>query len=261
MGILNVTPDSFYASSRQTSESAISRHVRQMIDEGADIIDLGGYSSRPGAGAVSSEEELDRLKLGLDSIRKISEEIPVSIDTFRSEIARICVTEYGANIINDISAGTLDDDMLPTVAELKVPYIAMHMRGNPLTMQCHTDYTDVTAEVINELSPIVARLTEMGVNDVIIDPGFGFSKDITQNYRLLDTLPAIETILNRPILVGVSRKSMLYRPLGITPDEALNATTVANTIALMRGAAILRVHDVAAARQAIEITSLLPVKS
>ncbi len=261
MGILNATPDSFYTRSRCISPDDIASRTHQLIDEGADIIDLGGYSSRPGAADITPEEELRRLTAALQIIRRISHDIIISVDTFRSNVARTCVKEYGADIINDISGGSLDDDMLATVAELKTPYIAMHMRGNPATMQRHTTYNDVTADVIAELSALTTRTEALGINDVIIDPGFGFGKTVEQNYHLLDNLPVIENILQRPILVGISRKSMLYRPLGITADDALNATTVANTVALMRGAAILRVHDVAAARQAIEITGLLPSQS
>lgn len=261
MGILNATPDSFYSDSRCITAEDIAERARKLIDEGADIIDIGGFSSRPGASDITSEEELRRLTSALETVRRISQDIIISVDTFRSHAARICVNEYGADIVNDISGGTLDDEMLATVAELQTPYIAMHMRGNPATMQSHTTYSDVTAEVIKEMSVLLARTEVLGINDVIIDPGFGFSKTMEQNYQLLDNLPAIENILRRPILAGLSRKSMLYRPLGITADNALNATTAANTIALLRGAAILRVHDVAAARQAIEITGLLPSQS
>lgn len=261
MGILNATPDSFYSDSRCITTEDIAERVRKLINEGADIIDIGGFSSRPGASDVAPEEELQRLTTALETVRRISQDVIISIDTFRSQAARICVKEYGADIVNDISGGTLDDEMLATVAELQTPYIAMHMRGNPATMQNHTTYSDVTAEVIKEMSALLARTETLGINDVIIDPGFGFSKTMEQNYQLLDNLSAIENILHRPILAGLSRKSMLYHPLGITADNALNATTAANTIALLRGAAILRVHDVAAARQAIEITGLLPSQS
>lgn len=257
MAIVNVTPDSFYEGSRNTTADSIAESVRQAVGEGADMIDLGGYSSRPGAEVVAPDEELRRLAAGLEAVRKIDTNIPVSVDTFRAGVARRCVTDLGADIINDISGGDLDPEMFATVAELRVPYILMHMRGTPATMQSMTDYPDgVTAGVIAELAPKIERLSLLGVNDVIVDPGFGFAKTLEQNYALLRDLGAFG-LFGRPLLVGVSRKSMATRLLGITAAEALNATTVINTLALERGASILRVHDVRAAREAVNITTAL----
>lgn len=257
MAIVNVTPDSFYEGSRNTTADSIAESVRRAVCEGADMIDLGGYSSRPGAEVVAPDEELRRLAAGLEAVRKIDTNIPVSVDTFRADVARRCVTDLGADIINDISGGDLDPEMFATVAELRVPYILMHMRGTPATMQSMTDYPDgVTAGVIAELAPKIERLSLLGVNDVIVDPGFGFAKTLEQNYALLRDLGAFG-LFGRPLLVGVSRKSMATRLLGITAAEALNATTVINTLALERGASILRVHDVRAAREAVNITTAL----
>lgn len=255
MGILNVTPDSFYASSHSFDEAAVSRRVDTMLQEGVDMIDIGAYSSRPGADDVPPLEEMRRLEMGMRILREKSPEIPVSVDTFRADVARFAVEQLGVDIINDISAGLLDDAMITTVAQLKVPYIAMHMRGTPTTMSALTDYNDVTADVLLELSQRVNKLTLAGVNDIIIDPGFGFSKTLEQNYELLRNLTALHE-LGYPLLVGVSRKSMLTKALGITTDDALNATTVVNTMALMAGAAILRVHDVRPAVEAVKIFNL-----
>lgn len=257
MAIVNVTPDSFYEGSRNTTADSITESVRRAIGEGADMIDLGGYSSRPGADTVAPDEELRRLAAGLEAVRKIDTDIPVSVDTFRAGVARRCVTDLGADIINDISGGDLDPEMFATVAELRVPYILMHMRGTPATMQSMTDYPDgVTAGVIAELAPKIERLSLLGVNDVIVDPGFGFAKTLEQNYALLRDLGAF-ALFGHPLLIGVSRKSMATRLLGITAAEALNATTVINTLALERGASILRVHDVREAREAVDITTAL----
>lgn len=257
MAIVNATPDSFYAGSRNVSENAITERVKRAIDEGADIIDVGAYSSRPGADDVSADEELRRLEFALKAVRSVDTAIPVSVDTFRSEVAKRCICELGADIINDISGGVLDSKMFETVAELRVPYILTHMRGTPSTMQSLTDYPDgVTVGVIAELAPKLERLALLGVNDVIVDPGFGFAKTLEQNYQLLHDLRAFE-MLGQPVLVGISRKSMLTRLLGITADDALNATTVINTAALERGAAVLRVHDVRAAREAVDIITCL----
>lgn len=256
MGIINVTPDSFYAASRTRGADEISRRAELMMADGADMIDLGAYSSRPGASDVTAEEEIERLAYAVGAIRKAVGDMPLSVDTFRAGVARIAIAELGADIINDISGGEMDPDMFDTAAELKAPYILMHMRGTPATMQSLTDYSDVTSEVTFWLAERLARLEELGVNDVIVDPGFGFAKTVEQNYRLLHDLPHLAEALQRPILVGISRKSMLTRPLAITPDEALEATTACNTLALTRGAAILRVHDVKAARQALTITTL-----
>ncbi len=255
MGIINVTPDSFYCGSRFEEKESVVRCVEEMIAEGVDWIDLGAYSSRPGAEEVPVNEEIDRLAMGMEAIRSVSKNIPVSIDTFRSEVAKTAVTQLNADIINDISGGNLDNRMYETVAALKVPYILMHMRGTPTTMSGMNRYQDVTAEVLAELSEKIERLSLLGINDVIIDPGFGFAKNIEQNYTLLRNLKLFN-IFDRPLLVGVSRKSMIYRPLGITPEESLNGTTVINTISLLSGAAILRVHDVKAAVEAVNIVNL-----
>jgi dihydropteroate synthase len=255
MGILNVTPDSFYAASRHPDNASIESHVKAMVADGVDIIDIGGYSSRPGADQVSPREETGRLLKGIEACRRIAPEIPLSVDTFRADVARAAI-EAGADIINDIAGGDLDPGMFDTVAALKVPYILMHMRGTPETMSRLTDYPNgVTADVIADLSHKLNRLALLGVNDVIIDPGFGFSKTVEQNYGMLARLDAF-AVLGRPVLAGMSRKSMLYRPLGITADRALNATTAVNVLALTSGAAILRVHDVEAAAQAVKIVNL-----
>lgn len=256
MGILNVTPDSFYGDSRTMADAMICRRVEQMVQEGADIIDVGGYSSRPGADDVPAVEELRRVALGLDAIHRVAPGTVTSVDTFRSDIAVRAVCDHGADIINDISGGDLDDRMFDTIMRLNVPYILMHMRGTPATMQTMTDYSatggDVTAGVIAELSAKVNRLALRGVNDVIIDPGFGFSKDLPQNFDMLRNLGAF-SVFDRPILVGVSRKSMIFKTLGCSPSDALNGTTVVNTMALERGASIIRVHDVRAARECMSL--------
>lgn len=236
--------------------SDIEKRVVKMIDEGADMIDVGAYSSRPGAADVPEEEEIARLRRGLEVLRGIAPDIPVSVDTFRSKVARVAIEELKADIINDISGGNIDPDIWDVAADTHAPYILMHMRGTPADMMEFTQYEQVTRDVLSELGDRLQQLSLMGVPDVIIDPGFGFSKTVEQNYRLLADLPLFH-LFHRPILVGVSRKSMITRPLGISPDEALNATTAINTIALMHGgASILRVHDVAAARQAVAVTSL-----
>ena len=259
MGVLNVTPDSFYSGSRAQTHADITRRARQLVADGADMLDIGAYSSRPGADDVSADEELRRLEAGLSAVREaVGYDIPVSVDTFRADVARRAV-EWGADIINDISGGLLDEDMFETVADLHVPYILMHMRGTPATMQTMTDYTDVVADVIGELSHKLSRLEELGVADVIIDPGFGFAKTLDQNYRLLSQLDAF-AILGRPVLAGMSRKSMLTRLLGIDATEALVPTAIVGALALERGAAILRVHDPREAAQAIAIVEKLKIK-
>lgn len=252
MGIVNVTPDSFYAGSRTTDAEAVGRRVTAMLGEGVDIIDVGAYSSRPGAADVSPEEEYERLARGLEAVRRVAPDAVVSVDTFRASVARKAVGAFGQLIINDISGGALDDDMFETVAELGVPYIMMHMRGTPADMQQHCDYDSLASDILAELGERLGRLTLMGVSDIIVDPGFGFSKTLAQNYELLASLPLF-ALFHRPLLVGLSRKSMATRLLGIDTADALNATTVLNTLALDRGASILRVHDVAAARQAVDI--------
>lgn len=257
MGILNVTPDSFYAGSRVTSSVELHRRVERMLAQGADIIDVGGYSSRPGADDVSPEEEMARVRRGVEAIRRVSADIPVSVDTFRADVARHAVLDWGADIVNDISGGALDSRMFPTVAELKVPYILMHMRGTPATMQTMTDYEDVTADVVAELSGLMHQLELDGVADIIIDPGFGFAKTLDQNYELMRHLPQMAQLLGKPVLVGISRKSMITKLLSVTADEALPGTVALNTFALLNGASILRVHDVEAAVQAVRIVSRL----
>jgi dihydropteroate synthase len=252
MGILNVTPDSFFAGSRSFDAEEIERRVTTLLSEGADMIDIGAYSSRPGADDVTPDEEIERLARGMEVLRKHNADIPVSVDTFRADVARKAITDLGCDIINDISGTNLDQNMAETVAELRCPYILMHMRGTPATMQQLTEYNDLTTDVLAELGERVAKLSMMGVNDIIIDPGFGFSKTLDQNYELMRNLKTFE-LFHRPILVGISRKSMLTRLLNINTADALNATTALNVMALERGASIIRVHDVAAARQAVDI--------
>lgn len=252
MGILNVTPDSFYEGSRKQTETDIRNRIEEILQEGGALIDLGGYSSRPDAQDVSPEEEMERLCLALRILRDEYPKAMVSVDTFRADIARRCVEEYGAAIINDISGGELDAAMFPTIADLHIPYIIMHMRGTPKTMQQHCDYQNLTADILLYFSKKIEQLHLMGVNDVIIDPGFGFSKTLEQNYELMRHL-ADFSLFEKPLLVGISRKSMIYKLLGGTPAESLNGTTVLNTYALLNGANILRVHDVKAAVEAVRI--------
>ena len=253
MGILNATPDSFYAGSRAQSDAASAARAARLAAEGADIIDIGAFSTRPGASEVSTDDECRRLCNAVRIVRStVGEAMPLSVDTFRASVARAAVEDCGADIINDVSGGNLDPDMFDTVAALRVPYILMHMRGTVADMMEYTNYEDVTRDVLSELGDRLQQLALLGVNDVIVDPGFGFSKTLEQNYRLLHDLKLFG-LLHRPILVGVSRKSMITRLLGIGADDALNGTTVINTLALDRGASILRVHDVAAARQAVDI--------
>jgi len=251
MGILNVTPDSFYADSRtpMAEPERIAQRVRQMLAEGADIIDVGAYSSRPGADDISPLEEMQRLEVALTTVREVAPEVYVSVDTFRSEVARQCVEHFGVDLINDISGGVLDRAMPKVVARLGVPYIIMHMKGNPETMQMAPEYQDVVAEVLEFLARQQQRFFDAGGKDVIIDPGFGFGKTLLHNYRLMDRLQDFHE-LHAPLLVGVSRKSMIYKLLETTPQEALNGTTVLHTIAMMKGAHFLRVHDVQAAVEA-----------
>lgn len=260
MGILNLTPDSFYAASRQQSEEAIAARCRQIVGEGGTMIDVGAYSSRPGAADVSAEEEMERLRRGLAVVRREVPDAIVSVDTFRAEVARMCVEEYGADIINDISGGQFDRDMFRTVARLGVPYILMHIKGKPQTMQQAPQYDDLMREVMLYFAERLLRLRELGVKDVIVDPGFGFGKTLEHNYELMAHLGEFR-MLEAPLLVGISRKSMIYRLLGGSPEEALNGTTVLNTIALMKGAHILRVHDVRPAAEAVRMTAALGGKS
>lgn len=252
MGILNATPDSFYSGSRYNTADAIREAADNMIEQGADMLDVGAYSTRPGADDVSADDELRRLDFALECVRKISADIPVSIDTFRAEVARKAVKEMDADIVNDVSGGDMDDGMFNTIAELNVPYVLMHMRGTPATMQELTDYTDVTAQVVADIQAKVVRLSNMGVADIIVDPGFGFAKNLEQNYELLRNLHLFR-ILERPLLIGMSRKSMISKAICKSAENALEGTVAANTIALLNGASILRVHDVGAASDAIKI--------
>lgn len=252
MGILNVTPDSFYSDSRTPDEAHITERVRQMMDEGADMIDIGGYSSRPGADDVTPEEEMDRLRRGLRIVRKLYPEVPVSVDTFRADVARMCIEEEGADIINDISGGMMDRQMFRTVARLGVPYILMHMQGTPDTMQVAPHYDNLRREVMFYFAERIDRLCQMGAKDIIVDPGFGFGKTLEHNYELMNHLEDF-AVFNLPLLVGISRKSMIYKLTGGTPKNSLNGTTVLNTISLVKGAHILRVHDVKAAAEAKQI--------
>ncbi len=248
MGILNVTPDSFFAESRTSDDEQIAARVKQMMDEGADMIDIGGYSSRPGADDVSPQEEMERLRRGLRIVRKLYPDVPISVDTFRADVARMCIEEEGADLINDIAAGMMDRQMFKTVARLGVPYIMMHMQGTPETMQLDPHYNNLRREVMLYFAERIDRLCQMGAKDIIIDPGFGFGKTVERNYELMNHLEDF-SVFNLPILVGISRKSMIYKLIGGTPQTSLNGTTVLNTIALTKGAHILRVHDV---KQAVE---------
>ena len=253
MGILNVTPDSFYAGSRSRTEAEIAARACQILDEGASIIDIGAYSSRPNAEHISPEEEMQRLRTGLEILNRNHPDAIISVDTFRAEVARQCVEEYGAAIINDISAGEMDEQMFPTVARLNVPYIMMHMQGTPRNMQKEPHYENLLKEVFMYFARKVRQLRDLGMKDIILDPGFGFGKTLEHNYELMAHLEEFG-IFELPLLVGVSRKSMIYRLFGATPQEALNGTTVLDTVALMKGADILRVHDV---REAVEAVRLI----
>lgn len=252
MGILNVTPDSFYAGSRMETEKDIINRLHQITSEGASILDIGAYSSRPDAEHISAEEEMNRLRTGLDLVRKHQPEAVVSVDTFRAEVAKMCVEEYGVAIINDISAGHMDPAMFETIAKLSVPYIMMHMQGTPQDMQMNPHYDHLLKEVFLYFAERVQKLRDLGVKDIIIDPGFGFGKTLEHNYELMNHLDEFQ-LFELPLLVGISRKSMIYKLLGTTPEEALNGTTVLNTLALMKGANILRVHDVKAAKEAVTL--------
>lgn len=252
MGILNVTPDSFYAGSRMETEKDIINRLHQIISEGASILDIGAYSSRADAEHISTEEEMNRLRTGLDLVRKHQPEAVVSVDTFRADVAKMCVEEFGAAMINDISAGQLDAAMFGTIAQLGVPYIMMHMQGTPQNMQMNPHYDHLLKEVFLYFAERVQKLRDLGAKDIIIDPGFGFGKTLEHNYELMNHLDEFR-IFELPLLVGISRKSMIYKLLGTTPEEALNGTTVLNTLALMKGANILRVHDVKAAKEAVTL--------
>jgi len=252
MGIVNVTPDSFYAGNRFVTHKAILKGVETMMLDGVGMIDIGGYSTRPSAEVITQNEEISRLSEGLEIILKRFPDVTISVDTFRSGVARHVVENYGVAMINDISGGTLDGLMFETIAELKVAYVLMHMRGTPQTMQNDIHYEDVVSEVLHFLQKRLTQLHLLGVNDVVVDPGFGFAKTVEQNYKLLNKLEYFKQ-LNVPLLAGLSRKSMLTKVLGIDATGALNATTAANMLALMGGASILRVHDVKEAVQTISI--------
>lgn len=252
MGILNVTPDSFFAGSRKRTEAEIAARIEEILAQSGDWIDIGGYSSRPDATPVTADEEMRRLELGLEILSRDYPSVPVSVDTFRADVVRCCVEKYGVAMINDISAGELDPEMFRTVADLKVPYIMMHMRGTPQTMASLTDYTNLMDEIMLYFAEKVRQLRLMGVSDLILDPGFGFSKTLEQNYELMAHLREFG-IFDLPILVGISRKRMIYQLLGSTPEESLNGTTALHTYALLNGADILRVHDVKEAVEAVRI--------
>ncbi len=256
MGILNLTPDSFYDGGKYTTENSIRTHLESMIEEGASIIDIGAVSTRPKSSLLTENEEWERLMKVLPFLKNYSSQVYFSIDTFRATIAQKAVYEYDVAIINDISAGELDKKMFETVAQLNVPYVMMHMQGTPQTMQDNPYYDDVTQDIIKYFSTKVAQLKLMGVNDIILDPGFGFGKTLEHNYELMEKLDDFK-IFELPFLVGVSRKSMISKVLEITSDESLNGTTALNTVLLMKGADILRVHDVKEAVQAVKIVSKL----
>ncbi len=256
MGILNVTPDSFYANSRKQTAQEIAKRTDQILAEGASIIDIGAYSSRPNATDISSDEEMKRLRVGLDIITKEHPEAIISVDTFRADVAAMCVEDYGAAIINDIAAGEMDPHMFDTVARLHVPYIIMHMQGTPQTMQATPHYDNLIKEVFLYFAEKIEKLHEMGVKDIILDPGFGFGKTLEHNYELLNNLQEF-SLFEMPLLVGVSRKSMIYKLVGGTPFDALNGTTVLDTIALLKGANILRVHDVKEAVETVKIVEAM----
>ena len=255
MGILNITPDSFYDGGRYNSDKKILDHVEKMVIDGAVFIDIGAYSSRPGGVDIDENEELKRIIPAIELVNKKFPEIIISIDTFRSKVAEACLNS-GAAIINDISASQLDEKMMETIAKYNVPYIIMHMKGNPQNMMDKTNYDDMLQEMIKYFSKKINQAISYKINDIIIDPGFGFAKNIKQNYDLLNHLDLLK-ILDKPIMVGISRKSMIYKSLDSTPEEALNGTTVLNTVALIKGASILRVHDVKEANECIKLIGSL----
>jgi len=255
MGILNITPDSFYDGGFYKSESEIIERTQKMLNDGAKIIDVGAVTSKPNSIFVDSNEEIKRINFVGNILLKNFSEVCFSIDTFRANVAKTCVEKFGFSIVNDISAGNIDNDMFKTVAELKVPYIIMHMKGTPDNMQNAPEYENVTNEIINFFSKKISDLKNYGINDIIIDPGFGFGKTINHNYQLIKELKHL-CIFNFPIVVGISRKSMIYKLLNCSANEALNGTSVLNTLALLNGADILRVHDVKEAVEAIKILDL-----
>lgn len=260
MAIINSTPDSFYSGSRHSCKEEVKKSAEKAIKDGASILDVGGYSTRPGAPEVSEQEEIDRVCMALEAIREDWPKIPISVDTFRSSVAKISVKEFKADIINDVYGGEIDKTLFSTMAELQVPYILMHSKGTPQTMQSMTDYSDFESDVLKYFSQKIKELRDAGFNkEIIIDPGYGFAKTVEQNYQLLNDLEIFECF-NAPILVGISRKSMIFKPLETTPLEALNGTTILNTFAIERGANILRVHDVKEAMEVIKLHNLLKGK-
>lgn len=256
MGILNVTPDSFYSGSRKQTEEDIRNRVKQIIDEGGQMIDIGAYSSRPGADDVSTQEEMARLRHGMKIVNEMAPGMPVSVDTFRADVAKMCVEELGVGIINDISGGELDKRMFETVAKLGVPYILMHMKGTPQTMQQTPHYDDLMKEIMLYFAEKIQKLRDLGQKDIILDPGYGFAKTIEHNYELLGHQEMLH-VFELPLLVGISRKSMIFRLLGSSPEESLNGTSVLNTIALQKGASILRVHDVKECVEVVKIVKMM----
>jgi dihydropteroate synthase len=252
MGILNVTPDSFYDGGRYIETDAVRKRTEQLLSEGADIIDIGACSSRPGASPVTAEEEMKRLSPVLSYIRKQYPEAVLSLDTFRAEVAVMTISDYETDMVNDISAGTADPLMLETVARHGVPYIMMHMQGDPATMQVNPAYEDIIKDIVTFFAERIHKATDAGIKDIIIDPGFGFGKTIRHNFQLLHGLRAF-SMFELPVMTGLSRKSMIFKTLDTTPEESLNGTTVLNTIALLNGASLLRVHDVKEAKEAITL--------
>jgi dihydropteroate synthase len=259
MGLLYVTPDSFYRESRKSTEAEVVERVRTILDEGGTIVDIGAYSSRPNAAHISAEEEMKRLRTALSPILREFPDVILSVDTFRADVAALCVKEYGVAIINDIASGEMDARMFETVARLNVPYIIMHMQGTPQHMQDEPHYDNLMKEILFYFAGKVRRLRELGVNDVILDPGFGFGKTVEHNYELMNGLQDF-SLFDLPLLVGISRKSMICRVLDVTPQEALNGTTILNTIALLKGANILRVHDVKPAVEAVTLVEKMKNK-
>jgi dihydropteroate synthase len=252
MGIINATPDSFYDGSRVPGPEEAVEKARKMIEQGADILDVGAVSSRPGSEEISETEELERLSPVLEALRGNFPEIPVSVDTWRSGVVKSVKERFGIHMINDISAGTLDSEMFATIAKLGIPYIMMHMQGTPTTMQNEPAYENVVDELLQFFAERVYKLRKLGVNDIIVDPGFGFGKSLEQNYKLLSEFDSFQ-ILELPLMAGISRKSMIYKLLESEPDQALNGTTAAHMAVLLKGARLLRVHDVVAARETVKI--------
>ncbi len=255
MGIINVTDDSFYDGSRCLDEKQISLKAEKMLKEGADILDVGGYSSRPGAKNIDENLESERVLKGIKAIRKVSNDVPISVDTFRSDVACKSI-DAGAGMINDISGGNLDNNMLQTISDYHVPCILMHMVGNPQNMMKNITYNNLLIEIVDYFTKKLRELAHFGIKDVIIDVGFGFSKTVYQNYQLLNNLWYLK-ILNTPLLVGISRKSMIYKILETNPENSLNGTSVLNAVALIKGANMLRVHDVKEAKEAVTLINML----